>query len=135
MPYKTEDIPETVSILGIAFVVGVVAQYLRQKTDETVSNANLVWLSLASGFSAMVAIGLLYEYTDISGAFLIAVSGLAGWAGISILSTLSTSFDQLLIKSTEKKLGIQLDKQPQTPIPEEVKQNDLSITTMDSQTE
>lgn len=95
MPYKPNDITETVSVLGIAFVVGVIAQYLRQKTD-TNPTTNVIWQSIASGFSAMVTVGLLYEYTPISGAFLVAISGLAGWAGFTMMSTLSKALDQFL---------------------------------------
>ena len=109
MPYEPQDIPETASILGVAFVVGVIAQYLKQKTATDPDGPSTVWIALASGFSAMVTIGLLYEYTSITGAFLVAIAGIAGWTGISLLTTLSKIFEQLLSKTAEKKFDVKLD--------------------------
>ncbi len=64
MPYKPNDIPETATLLGVAFVVGAVAQYIKQKINAHDSNKNIGWISLGAGLSAMIIIGLLYEYTN-----------------------------------------------------------------------
>lgn len=106
MPYEPHDIPETVSLLGIAFVVGVIAQFLRQKTDTEHPDSNIMWTSLASGFSAMITIGLLYEYTSVSVPFLVGISGLAGWAGVAILSKLSNELINWITAMMEKHFNV-----------------------------
>lgn len=110
MPYKSSDIPETVSVLAIAFVVGAIAQFIKQKVDVTQTNKNIVWFALASGLSSMIIIGLLYEYTGISPAFLIAISGIAGWAGVAILGTLASLLDDGVQKFAKKQLDIEITK-------------------------
>lgn len=130
MAYTSTELLETLQILGVAFIVGVIAQYLRQKTDTTLENANIWWLSIAAGFSAMVSVGVLHEYTSLSPSFLVAMSGIAGWAGISVLSTLSKTFDQLLVR----KLDLPKDTTASTT-EEGVKQDDSTTTRMGSQSE
>lgn len=110
MGFTLHDIPVTVSTLFTAFVVGAIAQFLRQKTDPTISNGNIWWLSVASGFSSMIVIGLLNEYTKISGSFLVSLSGVAGWAGIKLLHTLSTASDIAVNKFAEKKLDVVIER-------------------------
>ena len=110
MPYRPGDIPETMSILGAAFFVGLVAQYLRQKTDITMSNANILWLSVAAGFSSAVTIGLLYHYTELSTAFLFAIAGIAGWAGVTILGKFAKALDLFITSNLEKRLHIKMDE-------------------------
>lgn len=130
MPYKPHDIPETASVLGVAFIVGFVAQFLKQKVDINISNSNIFWLSLAAGFSAMVLIGLVYEYTDFSAAFLIAISGIAGWTGVSLINTFSKLLDKAVINKAEQHLNLPKD----TPT-EGVIQDDSIPTRVNSQIE
>lgn len=124
MPYEPHDIPETVSILGIAFVVGVIAQFLRQKTDIEQKQNNIMWMSLASGFSAMVTIGLFYEYTSISVPFLVGISGLAGWAGVAILSKLSNALITWVTAKMNRHLGVNAPVETPLALPPPVQTND-----------
>lgn len=133
MPYKPDDIPETLGILGAAFMVGFIAQYLRQRTDVTMSNANILWISLAAGFSSAVTIGLLYQYTDISTAFLFAIAGIAGWAGVTILGKLARALDLILTTNLEKRFKIKLVETEQDEKKEDT--DDRSTTGIDSQLE
>lgn len=130
MEYTPQDVKETVITLGTSFIVGVIAQFLKQKADPAVENTNIWWLSLAAGFSAMVAVGLLYEYTNISSSLLISISGIAGWTGISILATFSGTFDQMLVRTAQKKFDVEL---PAGSTPQEVEYE--SITRVGSQSE
>lgn len=113
MPYKPNDIPETATILGVAFIVGALSQYIKQRVDVAKDNANILWISLAAGLSSMVFIGILFEYTGVSPAFLMAISGIAGWAGIAILTTLAAALDGFVLKSAKDKFNIDT-----TPTPE-----------------
>lgn len=115
MPYKPNDIPETATILGVAFIVGALAQYIKQRVDVAKDNTNIMWISLAAGLSSMVIIGLLYEYSNVSPAFLIAISGIAGWAGIVVLTTLAATLDAVVIKSAKDKFNVEVPKPPNEP--------------------
>ena len=106
MPYKPNDIPETATVLGVAFIVGAVAQYIKQKINAHEPNNNIGWISLGAGLSAMIIIGLLYEYTNVSAAFLMAISGIAGWAGITVLGTLAGVLDGFITKTAKDKLNV-----------------------------
>ncbi len=106
MPYKPDDISETATVLGVAFVVGAIAQYTKQKVNAHESNKNTGWISLGAGLSAMIIIGLLYEYTNVSAAFLMAISGIAGWAGITVLATLAGLLDGFIIKTAKDKFNV-----------------------------
>jgi hypothetical protein len=126
MPYTPNELPTTVGTLGAAFIVGVLAQYLRQRTDVTMSNFNIMWLSIAAGFSSAVVIGLLYEYTAISPAFLFAISGIAGWAGVALMGKLAKAMDLFITDFIEKRLKINMaDKE------KEVKTDDRTTTSTD----
>lgn len=106
MPYKSNDIPETTAVLGVAFIVGTAAQYIKQKISAHESNKNIGWISLGAGLSAMIIIGLLYEYTNVSPAFLMAISGIAGWAGVTVLATLAGLLDGFIIKTAKDKFNV-----------------------------
>lgn len=112
--YTPESLKETAVILITSFIIGVIAQFLKQKSDPAIEDTNIGWLSMAAGFSAMVAVGLLYEYTDVSSSLLVSFSGIAGWTGVSILATFSNTFDQLLVRTAQKKFDIEIQPEPVT---------------------
>lgn len=131
--YSPAVIIETGTVLITAFIMGVIAQYLKQKVDANQTDRHIGWISLAAGFSAMIIVGFLYEYTEISPSFLIAISGLAGWSGIPILSILSVTFEKLLSEAAEKKLGVDISST--TDVKKDGEQQDEWTNSIGSQSE
>ncbi len=106
MPLMIENLGQSAIVMAASFFIGTFAQYLRQKVDPDLENKKIFWNSLASGFSASIAIGVVYEKTNLSPSFLEAIAGLVGWAGVDLLNGLASSTKDVILDVMRKQLGI-----------------------------
>lgn len=100
---------DTATIMGIAFVVGFIGQYIKLKIDPEKANTNIFWLSVAAGFSAAVTLGFVSEYTDLSPTFLVATAGVVGWGGVTVITSLLEVVNTSIVTTMTNKYGKEKD--------------------------
>jgi hypothetical protein len=103
--YGLSDYSPALIVMGTAMIVGFVGQFIKIKIDPEQSNKNVFWSSLAAGFSSAITLGFVSEYTKLSPTFLIALSGVVGWGGVSIITSLVTIVQTWVESSLKAKYG------------------------------